>query len=78
MSKMTFVRNEKGDFVRAAVGVTKKVVEATMDVAAAYADLLRGAMDLAIRIGLIMFFWPWILKFAKLFIETASQLGGGL
>lgn len=77
MSKLTFVRTEKGDFVRSAVGVTKKIVEATMDVASAYADLLRGAMDLAIRVGWICFFWPYIVKFTKILFE-AFQAGGGI
>lgn len=74
MGKLTFVRSEKGDFVRTAVGVTKKVVEATMDVATIYADLLRGLMDGLIKIGLLVFFWPYILKFIKLMFEFLSQV----
>ncbi|MGO4496450.1 hypothetical protein AB4114_11190 [Paenibacillus sp. 2RAB27] len=75
MSKMTFVRNEKGDFVNSAIGATKKVVEATMDVASAYAELMRGAMDLAIRIGLLCFFWPYITKFTELFVKSIQAVG---
>jgi hypothetical protein len=77
MSKMTFVRNEKGDFIKGAVGVTKTIVNATVDVTRIYADLLRGSMDLLIRVGLLCFFWPYIVKFLKLFHEILSQIAGG-
>jgi hypothetical protein len=77
MSKITFIRNEKGDFVKGAVGVTKTIVNATVDVVRLYTDLIRGSMDLLIRVGLLWFFWPFIVKFLKVFYELLSQIAGG-
>lgn len=77
-NQIRYTRNSKGDFVRTTVDVTKKVVEAAVDVVAGYADLLLGALNLAIRIGLFIALLPYISKFVKMFVEVATQVGGPL
>jgi hypothetical protein len=69
-----YVRNDKGDFVKSAVKVARKSYEIISDVARIYADLLNGLLTLSIKIGLFVFFYPYIFEFVKSFLELVQGL----
>jgi hypothetical protein len=76
-NRITYVRNERGDMVRKTVDVVKKGFEVVYDVVRIYADLLSGLLTLSIKIGLFCLLLPYIHKFVTLFLQVASESGGG-
>lgn len=56
--------------------IVKKTYEVVDDVAQFVVDSFHGVLELAIKIGLLVFLFPYISKFILLFVEALKAATG--
>lgn len=56
--------------------VVKKVSAVVDDITMFLKEMFRGSMDLAIKIGLLVFLYPYIAKFFIGFAKLVAQAAG--
>jgi hypothetical protein len=75
-NKITYVRNDSGEWARKAVSAVDKVLTFGAEFMSLLADMFHGMMNTVIKIGLLVFLYPYIARFVVEFAKIIASAAG--